>query len=62
MGCGALACHPRQSVAMSKRDHTLRLSEADGVGVVAVFAEMVVSPAIVAVPTCWAIPDCVFGL
>ena len=49
-------------MTMCKRNHTLRLSKADGMGVVAVFAKVVASPAVVAVLVGWAVPDRVPGL
>ena len=62
VGRRAPACHPRQGVAMSERNYALRFSETNGVGVVAVFAKVVASPAVVAVPSCWTIPDHVLWL
>ena len=49
-------------MTMSERDYALRLREANGVGVVAVFAEVVTSPAVVTVPSGGAVPNRVFGL
>ena len=47
---------------MSKWDHALRLGETDGVGVVAVLAEVVTSTAVVTVLASRTIPDRVLGL
>ena len=47
---------------MSKGDYALRLSEAKGVWVVTVFAGVVAAPAIMAVSSCWTVPDSVSGL
>ena len=42
---------------MGERDYTFQLCEAEGMGVVAMFTEVVTSLTIVAVFACWAIPD-----
>ena len=47
---------------MSERDNALRLCETNGVGVVAVFTEVVASLAVVTVPPGRAVPNCVLGL
>ena len=58
----APTCHPRQCVTVSEGDDALRLCETKGVGVVAVFAEVVTSTAVVTVPPGRTVPDRVFGL
>ena len=47
---------------MSEGDYALRLGETEGVWVVAVFAGVVTAPAIVAIPSCWTVPNRVSGL
>ena len=49
-------------MVVSEWNHAFRLGKAKGVQVVAVFAEVVASMTVVAVLTCWAIPDRVTGL
>ena len=49
-------------MAVSEWNYALRLREADGVGVVAVFTEVVASLAVVTVQSCRACPDRVLGL
>ena len=55
-------CHPRQCVAMGKGNNALRLRETNGMGVVAVFAEVVASTAVMTVLPGWAVPNRVLGL
>ena len=45
-------------MAVSEGDHALRLGEAESVGVVAMFAKVILPLAIVAVLACWTVPDC----
>ena len=47
---------------MSERDDALQLREAKGVGIVAVFAEVVVSTAVMTIPPGRTVPDRVLGL
>ena len=47
---------------MGERNNALRLRETNGVGVVAVFAEVVATLAVVTVPPSRAVPNRVFGL
>ena len=47
---------------MGERNYALRLRETDGVGVVTVFAKMVVSSAVVTIPSSGTVPNRVFGL
>ena len=47
---------------MGEGNNALRLRETNGVGVVAVFTEMVASSAIVTIPPGGAVPNRVFGL
>ena len=49
-------------MTMSEGNNALRLREAEGVGVVAVLAEMVASPAVVTILSGQAVPDRVLGL
>ena len=49
-------------MAMGKGNNALRLRETNGVGVVAVFTEMVASSAVVTIPSGRAVPNRVFGL
>ena len=47
---------------MGEGDHTFRLRKAEGMWIGAVFVSVVLSPAVVAVSVCWAIPDGVSGV
>ena len=47
---------------MGEGDNALRFCETDGVGVVAVFAKMIASSAVVTIPPGRTVPDRVFGL
>ena len=49
-------------MTMGEGDNALRLRETKGVGVVAVFTEVVTPSAVVTIPPGRTVPDCVFGL